>query len=154
MTLASDITAVPSNKSITDFANTTRELNIDYVLIAEDVKYDEQKKVSIIGIFENIDTKTVPVLLPALSVVVGVSGEPGKRYQAEIFVRHKESNSLLVSAFGDIQINASGNGVVVSEIDDLVLQNFGQYEVVAKLAGHSLSTTFYVRNSKSGSRES
>lgn len=96
---------------------------------------DNQGKTCLIGIFKAIVTARVPTTHTRCAVVFNVSGMPNEEVNLRVQVIRPDGRDPLINVSSPINLGTAGEHTAVLELNNIVLPDFGPYEVVILLDG-------------------
>ncbi|MGB7070259.1 MAG: hypothetical protein WBD22_12260 [Pyrinomonadaceae bacterium] len=118
----------------------TRNINLDYTLMCDDVRIEMGNKISLMGIFQNIMVEQLPVSLIKFAVINRWSGEG--RFLTEVrIVSPDKTNLVVTSQPTTIELASGGYSDNVSVFVNVVFQSAGTYWVQT-MADSSLVSEF------------
>ena len=87
-------------------------LKINFFHVCDSAMVEEGTgKISIIGIFENINSQNFPAVHPAMSVVVGLENKNPGVYDVELIFLDEKAEILKLPAKVNIGVNGKGNWI-------------------------------------------
>jgi hypothetical protein len=106
---------------------------------------DAQGKMCLVGIFNNFNVRTVPIIHPQAALVVQIKGEPNERWRARINLL-RPNGSLLHKFEQEGVVSEDGGAGILLRFQPLQLPDRGTYRCTV-LLNDSLSyeTAFTVR---------
>ena len=104
------------------------DVKLNYALTCDQAILDQKGKLSLIGIFTNINTTQVPAIHPSFSLVVNTYGKSG-RYKEKIEFFHEETNSVLISGGGEIEIKENSRNTLRLDFMNTIFPHFGKYQI-------------------------
>jgi len=112
-------------------------MEIHYAHLCEKAFLSQNGNLNLIGIFETVASKQVPVSFPQLSIVTALKAEAGK-HQMTIKIIHIESKEEMIKSIvfnmdvpegKEKDENKKKNLRIIGDINNLVLKEYGAYEV-------------------------
>jgi uncharacterized protein DUF6941 len=117
--------------------------NIVWAHLCDYAFKDAAGKTCLIGIFDRINARAVPVVHPQASVALKVAGEAGERLAMKIeIVRPGGTNLSKVEA--EIGLGTDGEGEVQFNMVAMPLPDFGRYQINLHLGDELAHTIVFV----------
>jgi len=102
-------------------------VRLNFLHTCDQAMLSNDGKVSIIGLFQNINTRSLPAAHPMFSVVTNIVGEPGK-YKQTIAIVPPSNDSPIASVSGESTIKKSGGGnIFVANFINTLFKEGGRY---------------------------
>ena len=123
------------------------EQKLNFIHVCDYASLGEGGKLNVLGIFENIFSKNVPVTHPQLYIVVNVSVKKAGNYKLHIrIVRDKDSKEIIQQLEFPISINLpslSGEAKVgvIGQINGIKFEEFGGYTAQVLIDANKVGET-------------
>jgi hypothetical protein len=106
------------------------DLKIKTSLLADNVIIDQQGKASILGVFDTINSSTIPALHSVFNLILIIKGKAGN-YQEKAKIKSPEGTTLLESEWAKFKLNDSTNSraQIINEFRNILLPAKGEYKI-------------------------
>ncbi|MEX2052827.1 MAG: hypothetical protein WD898_01210 [Candidatus Paceibacterota bacterium] len=112
---------------------------LHFVHICEEAFFSEDKKLNVIGIFDEIIASRFPAGHPKFAVVTGISGEPGN-YEEIIELLSPSGETVIKSTPKTINIARVGQRAHFAvQFINVVFKEAGKYRVVVNIDGKQVN---------------
>ncbi|EKD87390.1 MAG: hypothetical protein ACD_36C00103G0002 [uncultured bacterium] len=117
----------------------SKQFNIELFVVCDYAMFSQDGKLSLLGIFDRIFTKTLPANHPRMIVAATLVGNGNEECKVNIefiapdgsLVMQNQSPSMMV------KLGPNGKGNVISEIVGFPIQTTGQYKIRMLINGES-----------------
>ena len=100
----------------------------------------DTNKLSLIGLFDNISSSNVPVIIPRFTVFTRF--EDGKdQHKHNIKIIHEESGDIVAELPGEISFGPNGKAQYIGNFVGLPFSKFGKYKIQISIDGSQFSDT-------------
>lgn len=111
---------------------------LEYQILCDEVIIADNKKISIIGIFEIINVTELPAIHPKIAVVSKIRTTPGQHnFKLEII---SPKMNKLIEAKNDFRVEESGYHNLVTNFFNLLIEDTGHYFVKLTIDNNELIT--------------
>ena len=104
------------------------KFKLDFLHICDQVIVDQDKKISIIGIFNKIKAFGFPAIHPKFSIFTKISGAIGA-YKQRIEIISTENNTPMASVIGDFEIKNSEGSIFIGNFINMLFPVEGKYKI-------------------------
>ena len=100
---------------------------LNYLLTCDQAFSDEKNKLSIIGVFDRIQSKAVPAIHPRFSIVVNTTGDLNSSHLEKIEIINLQNNLPVASLEQQINFTSSNMHNFLGNFINTLFPNFGKY---------------------------
>ncbi len=115
------------------------KLKVELIALADYALTAEDKKLSVIGIFDKVFVKQVPASHPRLSFVITISGERGSEEKLVMRVVTPSKKDVFKTE-PNIRLGDNGKANMVSNFEGFPFQEVGVYRFVLEKQGKELAS--------------
>lgn len=115
------------------------KLHAELVAIADYAMNSEDKKLSVIGIFDKVFVKSVPANHPRLAFVVTLNGEPRETLTLKMTITSPAGKNIFTA---DVNVNLGENGKanIISNFEGFPLQEIGEHTFSLEKDGKAIAS--------------
>ncbi len=114
-------------------------VKLHFIHICEEAFFSEDKKLNVIGIFDEILASSFPAGHPKFVVVTGISGKIGD-YEEVIEVLSPSGEAVIKSTPKTITIAREGQRAHLAvQFINVIFKELGKYKVVVKINGEQIN---------------
>jgi hypothetical protein len=114
-------------------------VKLNHALICDQVIVDTSGKISIIGMFNRINTKNTPVVHGKFAIVINTSGNPGESYLEKIEIINLQDDKSIASVEGKIEFKSAGINNFFGNFVNILFPVFGKYWIKVSINGDPIT---------------
>lgn len=117
------------------------KVELNYVFACDQTIVDMQGKISVIGIFDRIGSKTIPAIHPRFTVAVNISGVPGSKLNEKIeIVNLKDGQEKTITTIsGPVELKEAGKNIFFGNFINTLFPNPGKYWIKVSVGDQVLT---------------
>lgn len=123
-----------------------KNVKLNFAHVCENVIISEDKKLSVINIFNQIKASDFPAVHAKLSIVSSVSGGKGNYFETIEIVNEKNGDDVIARAENKEVYIGEENGVTnfIANFTNLLFSSEGRYKIRIKIDGVILSEDNFI----------
>lgn len=118
---------------MTDHASSRADVKL--LVVCELAQITQDGKVSLLGIFERIQTNDIPIKIPRFFVVGIISGQPMSKHEVSFRLISPSGKASLADQRVIAMLGYDGNANVFNDMAGILFPEYGQYELVMMVDG-------------------
>lgn len=103
------------------------KLRSDLIALCDYAIVDQQGKLSVLGIFNQLNVVKFPGGLPKFYFVASILGEPFTSYTVTFKAHEENSSKLIANKDGHLQTGASGRTNLIIDVVNVAFEKVGNY---------------------------
>lgn len=115
------------------------DTKLNYILICDQAFSDEKNKLSIIGMFDRIQSKNVPAIHPKFSIVVNTTGDLNSSHLEKIEIINLQDNLPVASIENTMDFKGSNIHNFLGNFINTLFPNFGRYWIKVSIDGKTIT---------------
>lgn len=118
-------------------------MECDWIVLCDHAYYDAAKKPCLIGIIDQIGSKTKPITHARMFAALRLSGNPNERETIELEIAD-ESGNVIARVKGEAALSHIGVAHSFVQLAQITFRNWGIHSIKVSVSGKIKTSTFIV----------
>lgn len=119
----------------------TKKITPELFVLSDYATTSKDGKLSIMGIFDRIFVKTLPVHYPRFFVVLVLKGEPSASHQLSLEFNSSSGKKILENKQINITFAGNGKANIITDITNLHIGEIGEHQFTVNLDDKPIAST-------------